>query len=130
MQNKFHFAISGQTAAELIYTKADAMKKHMGLTTWKYAPKGRILKSDAIIAKNYLEENKIKRLERTVSSFFDYTKKSRKLHGLALEMNGCSFFWIFGTGKSLIFSTKSLWLLCILKILKEAPIKPPHLWLG
>lgn len=75
VQNKFHYAITGQTAAEIIYEKADAKKKHMGLTTWKQAPKGRVLKSDAIIAKNYLLENEIKKLERTVSSFFDYIER-------------------------------------------------------
>ena len=72
VQNKFHYAITGQTAAEIIYKKADAKKEHMGLTTWKRAPKGRILKSDAVVAKNYLPEKEIKQLERTVSSFFDY----------------------------------------------------------
>jgi len=72
VQNKFHYAIAGQTAAEIVYTKADKKKPYMGLTTWKYSPKGRILKSDALIAKNYLPENKIKRLERTVSGYFDY----------------------------------------------------------
>jgi len=72
VQNKFHFAIAGQTAAEIIYTKADKNKPFMGLTTWKDSPKGRILKSDALIAKNYLSEVKIKRLERTVSGYFDY----------------------------------------------------------
>ncbi len=75
VQNKFHYAITGQTAAEIIYDKADAKKKYMGLTTWKLAPKGRILKSDAVIAKNYLPENEIKKLERTVSSFFDYIER-------------------------------------------------------
>jgi len=75
VQNKFHYAITGQTAAEIIYKKADAKNKHMGLTTWKQAPKGRILKSDAIIAKNYLMEKEIKQLERTVSSFFDYIER-------------------------------------------------------
>lgn len=66
VQNKFHFAISGQTAAEIIHSNAKADKAHMGLTSWKYAPDGRILKSDTIIAKNYLGEKEIKRLERTV----------------------------------------------------------------
>ncbi|MSR86112.1 cell filamentation protein Fic [Candidatus Woesearchaeota archaeon] len=75
VQNKFHYAITKQTAAEIIYEKADAKKEHMGLTTWKYAPKGRILKSDTIIAKNYLEEKEIKQLERTISSFFDYIER-------------------------------------------------------
>ena len=72
IQNRFHYAISGQTAAEIIYTKADHQKPNMGLTTWKNAPDGRILKSDVTIAKNYLSENDIKRLERAVSGFFDY----------------------------------------------------------
>ncbi len=75
VQNKFHYAITGQTAAEIIYSKADAQKQFMGLTTWKKAPKGRILKSDTIIAKNYLAEAEIKKLERTVSSFFDYIER-------------------------------------------------------
>jgi len=75
VQNKFHYAITGQTAAEIIYEKADAKKKYMGLTTWKNAQKDRILKSDVIIAKNYLIEKEIKRLERTVSSFFDYIER-------------------------------------------------------
>lgn len=72
VQNKFHFAISGQTAAEKIYNTADKEKPFMGLLTWKKAPNGRILKSDATIAKNYLEEKEIKKLERTISSYFDY----------------------------------------------------------
>lgn len=72
VQNKFHFAITGQTAAEIIESKADKNKTNIGLTTWKNSPKGRILSSDVIVAKNYLQEKEIKRLERTVSSFFDY----------------------------------------------------------
>lgn len=72
VQNKFHYAITGQTAAEIIYTKADHNKEHMGLTTWKHSPSGRILKSDVSVAKNYLPEKEIKRLERTVSGYFDY----------------------------------------------------------
>ena len=72
VQNKFHFAITGNTAAEIIYHKADADKKQMGLTTWKNAPDGRVLKSDVTIAKNYLQETEIRRLERTVTSYFDY----------------------------------------------------------
>ena len=75
VQNKFHYAITGQTAAEIIYVKADANKRNMGLSTWKHAPKGRILKTDSIIAKNYLSETEIKALERTVSSFFDYIER-------------------------------------------------------
>ena len=72
VQNKFHFAITGNTAAEIIYHKADADKTQMGLTTWKNAPDGRVLKSDVTIAKNYLQETEIRRLERTVTSYFDY----------------------------------------------------------
>lgn len=72
VQNKFHYAIVGQTAAEIIYTKADRKKEHMGLTTWKHAPDGRILKSDVGIAKNYLDEKQIRQLERTVTGYFDY----------------------------------------------------------
>lgn len=72
VQNKFHYAITGQTAAEIVYAKADSSKEHMGLTTWKNSPDGRILKSDVTIAKNYLDEKQIRRLERTVSGFFDY----------------------------------------------------------
>jgi hypothetical protein len=72
VQNKFHFAISRQTAAEIIFDKADKSKPFMGLSTWKNAPKGRILPSDVTIAKNYLTEKEIKKLERTISGFFDY----------------------------------------------------------
>ncbi|MFW5559417.1 MAG: virulence RhuM family protein [Prevotella sp.] len=72
VQNRFHYAITGQTAAEIIYSKADHTKEHMGLTTWKNSPNGRILKSDVAIAKNYLSEQEIKRLERAVTGFFDY----------------------------------------------------------
>ena len=72
IQNRFHFAITGQTAAEIIYSKADHTKDHMGLTTWKNAPDGRVLKSDISIAKNYLQEKEIRQLERAVTGFFDY----------------------------------------------------------
>ena len=72
IQNRFHYAITGQTAAEIIYTKADHTKEHMGLTTWKNSPDGRVLKSDASIAKNYLQEKEIRQLERTVAGYFDY----------------------------------------------------------
>ena len=72
IQNRFHYAITGQTAAEIIYTKADHTKDHMGLTTWKNAPDGRVLKSDVTVAKNYLPEKEIRQLERAVSSYFDY----------------------------------------------------------
>lgn len=72
IQNRFHYAITGQTAAEIIYNKADHSQENMGLTTWKNAPDGRILKSDVSIAKNYLQENEIRRLERAVTGYFDY----------------------------------------------------------
>jgi len=72
VQNKFHYAITGQTAAEIVHSKADHTKEHMGLTIWKYAPDGRILKSDVTIAKNYLDEKQIRRLERAVTGYFDY----------------------------------------------------------
>ncbi len=72
VQNKFHYAITGQTAAEIIHSKSDRNKENMGLTTWKNAPDGRILKSDVTVAKNYLEEKQIKQLERAISGYFDY----------------------------------------------------------
>lgn len=72
IQNRFHYAITGQTAAEIIYSKADHTKDHMGLTTWKNAPDGRVLKSDVSIVKNYLQEKEIRQLERAVTGFFDY----------------------------------------------------------
>ena len=72
IQNKFHYAITGQTAAEIIDTHADRTKPNMGLTTWKNSPDGRILKSDVTVAKNYLDENQIRRLERAITGFFDY----------------------------------------------------------
>ena len=72
IQNKFHYAVTGNTAAEIIYQKADHTKENMVLTTWKNSPEGRILKSDVMIAKNYLDEKQIKRLERAVSGYFDY----------------------------------------------------------
>lgn len=72
VQNKFHFAITGKTAAEIVHQKADKNAKNMGLTTWKNSPEGRILKQDILVAKNYLEEKEIKQLERTVTSYFDY----------------------------------------------------------
>lgn len=72
VQNRFHYAITGQTAAEIIYTKADHTQEHMGLTTWKNAPNGRVLKSDVSVAKNYLQEKDIRQLERAVTGYFDY----------------------------------------------------------
>ena len=72
VQNKFHYAITGRTAAEIIYHSADHTQEHMGLTTWKNSPDGRILKSDVTIAKNYLSEQQIRQLERAVTGYFDY----------------------------------------------------------
>ncbi len=74
VQNRFHYAITGQTAAEIIEKRADRRKTNMGLTTWKHAPAGRILSSDVTVAKNYLPEDQIKKLERTVTGFFDYVE--------------------------------------------------------
>ncbi|WGF91531.1 virulence RhuM family protein [Aequorivita marisscotiae] len=93
VQNKFHFAITGQTAAEIIYKNANAKKENMGLTTWKNAPEGRILKSDTTIAKNYLQEKEIKQLERTVTGYFDYIENlierenTFTMEGLANSVN-------------------------------------------
>lgn len=75
VQNKFHYAITGKTAAEIVFASADRDKSHMGLTTWKNSPDGRILQSDVTIAKNYLSEQEIKKLERNVSSYFDYVER-------------------------------------------------------
>ena len=72
VQNKFHYAITGQTAAEIVYSRADCNQENMGLTTWKHAPEGRILKSDVMVAKNYLNEKQIRQLERTIAGYFDY----------------------------------------------------------
>lgn len=72
VQNKFHFAITGKTAAEIIFETADSKKENMGLMTWKNSPNGRVLKSDVVVAKNYLEEKEIKQLERTITGYFDY----------------------------------------------------------
>ena len=82
IQNRFHYAITGQTVAEIIYTKADHTKKNMGLTIWKHAPDGRILKSDVSIAKNYLQEKEIHQLERAVSSYFDYIENQIERHNV------------------------------------------------
>jgi len=80
VQNKFHFAITGQTAAEIVYSRVDANKEKTGMTTYKHAPDGRVLKSDVVIAKNYLEEDEIKKLERTVASYFDYIENQIEQH--------------------------------------------------
>ena len=75
IQNKFHFAITGNTAAEIIYNSANKNKPFMGLSTWKHSPDGRVLKSDTNVAKNYLAESEIKKLERTISGYFDYIER-------------------------------------------------------
>ncbi|MBL1243236.1 MAG: virulence RhuM family protein [Sulfurimonas sp.] len=75
VQNKFHFAITGKTAAEIVYENADIKKPNMGLTSWKNSPDGRVLKSDTSIAKNYLQEGDIKKLERTIGAYFDYIER-------------------------------------------------------
>lgn len=75
VQNKFHYAITGKTAAEIVYDSADRNKEHMGLTSWKNSPDGRILKSDVAVAKNYLSEKEIRRLERNISAYFDYVER-------------------------------------------------------
>jgi len=80
VQNKFHYAITGQTAAEIILAKSDKSEPHMGLTTWKHAPDGRVLKSDTVIAKNYLSADDIKKLERAVSGYFDYIERLIENH--------------------------------------------------
>ena len=80
IQNKFHYAITGQTASEIIHSHADATKDHMGLTTWESGPEGRIYKKDVIVAKNYLSVEQIEQLERTVSSFFDYIERIIERH--------------------------------------------------
>ena len=86
VQNKFHYAITGQTAAEIVFYSADKEKDHMGLKTWKNAPDGRILKSDVTVAKNYLDADQIKRLERTVSGYFDYVENLiEKEHVFTME---------------------------------------------
>lgn len=75
VQNKFHYAITGKTAAEIVYDYADKNKEHMGLTTWKNSPDGRILQSDVVVAKNYLSDKEIRSLERNVSAYFDYVER-------------------------------------------------------
>ena len=80
IQNKFHYAITGETAAEIVYRRADADKAHMGLATWKNAPDGRVLKSDSNIAKNYLSHEQVVALERAVVGFFDYIERLIEHH--------------------------------------------------
>lgn len=80
IQNNFHYAITGQTAAEIIHSHADATENHMGLTTWESGPDGRIYKKDVIVAKNYLSASEIEKLERVISSFFDYIERIIERH--------------------------------------------------
>jgi len=93
VQNKFHFAITGKTAAEIIHLSANAKKENMGLTTWKNSPDGRVVKSDIIVAKNYLQEKEIHQLERTVTGYFDYIEgliereNTFTMEGLAESVN-------------------------------------------
>ena len=104
VQNKFHFAITGQTAAEIIEAKADKKLPFMGLTTWKNSPKGRILPSDIVIAKNYLPEIEIKKLERTISGFFDYIEnliENRRAFTMAEFVDGVNKFLSFNEYKIL-----------------------------
>lgn len=85
VQNKMHWAIQGKTAAEIIYTEADAQKLYMGLKSWKNAPGGKILKSDVIIAKNYLNQEHLKELERIVSAYLDLAE-NRARRGIVTNM--------------------------------------------
>jgi hypothetical protein len=91
VQNKLHWAITGQTAAELIRASADASKPHMGLTTWKHAPSGKILKSDVTVAKNYLGEAHIKELNRIVSAYLDLAE-NRAERGILMKMTDWASF--------------------------------------
>ncbi len=91
VQNKLHWAITGKTAAEIIYSQADAKKHNMGLTTWKNAPTGKILKSDTFIAKNYLDEKHIKELELIVSAYLDLAE-NRARRNMIMNMNDWIIF--------------------------------------
>ncbi|TRZ78479.1 cell filamentation protein Fic [bacterium] len=91
VQNKLHWAITGKTAAEIIYEKADAKKIFMGLNTWKNAPKGKILKRDVLIAKNYLNKNHIDELNRIVSAYLDLAENRAK-KGIIMNMNDWAVF--------------------------------------
>jgi len=93
VQNKLHWAITGKTAAELIYSEADATKLYMGLKTWKHAPQGKILKSDVVVAKNYLNEEHIKKLERIVSAYLDLAE-SRAINHTVMNMKDWEVFLV------------------------------------
>lgn len=86
IQNKFHYAITGQTAAEIVYNRVDAGKKNMGLTTWENSPDGKILKSDIVIAKNYLDEKEIKNLNNLVNLFLDIAENNAE-RNIAMYMS-------------------------------------------
>lgn len=86
IQNKFHYAITGKTAAEIIYDRVDASKENMGLTTWEKSPDGKILKSDVIIAKNYLDEKEIKNLNNLVNLFLDIAENNAE-RNITMYMN-------------------------------------------
>ena len=79
-QNKMHYAVHGHTAAEIIYERANAKKHIMGLTTWAAAPKGKIVKSDVSVAKNYLDEQEMRSLERIVSAYLDLAEDRAERH--------------------------------------------------
>ncbi len=93
VQNKLHWAITGKTAAEIIYTEADATKIYMGLKTWKHAPDGKILKSDVIVAKNYLNEEHIKLLEQIVTAYLDLAE-SRARNRTVMNMKDWDNFLV------------------------------------
>ena len=103
VQNKLHYAITGKTAAELIYERVDSEKKHMGLTNWKNSPDGKIMKYDISVAKNYLSENELKKLERLTISFLDYAEDMAEEHQI-MTMND----WINITDKLLRFIEKKI----------------------
>lgn len=103
VQNKLHFAITGKTAAELIYERVDSKKIHMGLTNWKNSPDGKIMKYDIGIAKNYLNEEEIKKIERLTISFLDYAEDMAEEHH-TMKMDD----WIKVTDKILAFREKKI----------------------
>ena len=103
VQNKLHYAITGKTAAELIYERVDSEKIHMGLTTWKNSPDGKIMKYDISIAKNYLNEEELKKLERLTISFLDYAEDMAEEHQV-MTMND----WITETDELLKFRNKNV----------------------
>lgn len=103
VQNKLHYAITGKTAAELIYERVDSEKIHMGLTNWKNSPDGKIMKYDISIAKNYLNEEELKKLERLTISFLDYAEDMAEEHRF-MTMND----WINITDKLLKFRDKKV----------------------